>query len=78
MSMLTLFVCRSCSQIYSKAALSDFSNNAGDLKNGKAINASLFHCVATASTPHTHVHCPDGKESWGHFKKYATETTNTY
>ena len=44
--------------------------NAGDIKKmKKAINASLFHCVATANTPHMHVHCPTGKESWCRFKK---------
>ena len=44
----------------------------------KAINASLFHCIATASTPHMHVHCPDGKESWCRFKKDQAKITNTY
>ena len=34
-------------------------SNVGDLKGmKKAINASLFHCIATANKPHMHVHCP--------------------
>ena len=33
--------------------------NAGDVhKMKEAINASLFHCLATANTPHMHVYCP--------------------
>ena len=54
-------------------------SNAGDIKKmKKAINASLFHCVATANTPHMHVHCPDGKESWCRFKKDVAANTKTY
>ena len=53
--------------------------NVGDLQGMKqAINASLFHCIAKADTPHMHVHCPDGKDSWCRFKKDKAANTNTY
>ena len=53
--------------------------NAGDLQKMKeAINASLFHCLATTSTPHMHVYCPDGKESWCRFKTDKAANAHTY
>ena len=53
--------------------------NVGDLKGMKqAIDASFFHCIATANSPHMHVHCPDGKDSWCRFKQDKAANTNTY
>ena len=45
-------------------------SNVGDLKGmKKAIDASFFHCIATKETPHFHVHCPDGIDSWCKYQK---------
>ena len=42
-----------------------------------AIHASLFHCVSSTRR-NLHHHCPDGPNSWCHFKQDKANNTNIY
>ena len=54
-------------------------SNVGDCKGmKKAIDAGFFHCIATKDTPHFHVHCPDGIDSWCKYKKDQVTKETTY
>ena len=54
-------------------------SNVGNLAAMKtSINASFFHCIATKDTPHFHVHCPDGADSWCRFKQDKVTMKKTY
>lgn len=54
-------------------------SNVGDLEGmKKAINACLFHCIATKEETHMHIHYPDWKDSWCRFKKDKATKELTY
>ena len=53
-------------------------SNPGNLEGmKKAIHATLFH-VASSEKNCWHQHCPDGKDSWCHYKADMANGTNTY